>query len=1007
MRRGNVDFFLCRVFVAVALLTLCLFTRAGAAPDPFLDLDIAQFHHTAWTVKQGAPGQVTALAQSADGYLWCATQSGVFRFDGVSFERVQPAQPFPTEYASALLAAADGSVWIGFRYGVVSHLDGERVRHYDDSDGLPTGSVFGLAQDLDGTLWAATWQGLARFDGTRWSVAGADWGYPGERAHALMLDRDGTLWVAGDHALAFLPRGARRFTTLAMRIGRVSRIGQAPDGQLWIAESDGAVRPVQRDGEPAPAVAGIAAATGGFLFDRHGSLWAATLGEGIARIARPGADAAVQHFGQGQGLSADSLRAVIEDREGNLWFGSSLGIDRLRRSSVIAAPVPAGGNEFSVAADADGALWLGSRNRPLMRIEDNRLQRSDGPAGVTAMLRDGERVLFGGPGGIWTAEQGRVRQLASLPASVGNSGVQALAVDEDGAIWASLNVPGLYRWQHGQWSHVLDAAFPRRATPLIVLAEPGGVMWMGFARNRLVRRHGESFAQYSAEQGLDVGNVTALARCLDGLCIGGERGLAYHDGRGVRMLDAADGSLLRGVTGLVSDRRGDLWVHGAMGIVRVPAASLRSAVTDSAAAAGRRLERLQRLDHLDGLASAPSQLRPLHSAVLADDGRVWFAEISSVVWIDPEQLLRNPLPPPVLVRGLSAQDRHWPPATLPLLPPHTASVAIDYTATSLGIPERVRFRYRLDGVDADWQDAGTRRQAIYTQLPPGDYRFRVTAANEDGVWNTQGAELRFAIAPPFYRTLWFALACIAVAFVVLRGLFALRLAQERARLRSRLRERHRERERIARELHDTLLQGFQGLILRFQAIGNRLPPGDPLHAAMEQALDRAEDALVEGRERVRKLRDPQQPDLRAAVEQIVARLDGLDRVAFRVHVEGEPRALLPAVQEELLCIVREAVINALRHAQANTVQVEIRYGWRSLVVVIGDDGRGLAREHLAGRERAGRYGLRGMRERASSAGAKLELVSRPGAGTAVVLTLPASRAYRRASRRRWWRWGGS
>lgn len=1005
MRRNKVYFIYRRVFLAAVLLALCLLTRANATPHPFLDLDITQFHHSAWTLKQGAPGQVTALAQSTDGYLWCATQSGVFRFDGVSFERVRPAQPFPTENASALLAAADGSVWIGFRYGVVSHLDGERVRHYDDDDGLPTGSVFGLAQDSDGTLWAATWQGLARLDGERWSLVGADWAYPGERAHALMVDRDGTLWVASDHALAFLPRGAARFGTLAMPIGRVSRIAQAPDGQLWIAESDGGVRPVQRDGEPAARASGIAAAAGGLLFDRHGSLWAATLGEGIARIARPGESAAVQHLAREQGLSADSLRAVIEDREGNLWFGSSLGIDRLRRSHVIAAPVPVGGNEFSIAADADGGLWLGSRNRPLMRLKDDRLQRSDGPSGITAMLRDGERVLFGGAGGIWTAEQGRVRQLARLPASVGNSGVQALAVDETGAIWASLNVPGLYRWHQGEWSHVLDEAFPTRATPLIVRAEPGGVMWMGFARNRLVRRQGERFALYSSEQGLDVGNVTALAHCLDGLCIGGERGLAYHDGSGVRMLDAADGSLLRGVTGLVSDHRGDLWVNGALGIVRVPATSLRSAVADSAAAAGHRLERVQRLDHRDGLTSAPSQLRPLHSAVLADDGRLWFAQISSVAWIAPDQLLRNPLPPPVLIRSVSAQNELWSPATLPILPPHTASVAIDYTATSLGIPERVQFRYRLDGVDADWQDAGMRRQAIYTQLSPGDYRFRVTAANEDGVWNEQGAELRFSIAPPFYRTHWFVLVCLAAAFLALRGLFALRLAQERARLRSRLRERHRERERIARELHDTLLQGFQGLILRFQAIGNRLPPDDPLHAMMEQALDRAEDALVEGRERVRKLRDPQQPDLSAAVEQIVERLDGLDRVAFRVRVEGEPRVLVPAVQEELLCIVREAVINALRHAQATTIQVEICYSWRRLVVAISDDGRGLAPERLAERARAGRYGLTGIRERAANIGARLQLLSRPGAGTAVVLSLRTSLAYRRASRARWWRLG--
>jgi signal transduction histidine kinase/ligand-binding sensor domain-containing protein len=986
--------------LTLLVLALIAMPTVRAAAHPFLDLDVSQFQHTAWTVKQGAPGQVTALAQSADGYLWCATQSGVFRFDGVSFERVSPGVPFPTENASALLAASDGSLWIGFRYGVVSHLAGDSVRHYDDEDGLPTGSVFALAQDHDGIVWAATWQGLARFDGQRWRIAGADWSYPGERGHTVMVDRDGTVWAASDHALAMLPRGARRFTALHMPIGRVSRIVQAPDGRLWIAESDGGVRPVVHDGETAAAT-GIGTPAFGLVFDRHGSLWTATLGEGIARVTRPDQAMTTQRYTREQGLSSDYLRAVIEDREGNLWFGSSLGIDRLRRSNVIAAPVPAGGIEFNVAADAAGTLWVGSRNRPLMRIANNQLQSSDGPAGITASLRDGERVLFGGQSGIWTLQQGRVQQLAALPADVGNSGVQAMAVDEAGAIWTSLNVPGLYRWQDGQWSHVLDASFPTRASPLILLAEPDGVLWMGFARNRVVRRQGDSSVMYSTEQGLDVGNVTALAHCLTGLCIGGERGLAYHDGSGVHTLVAGEGSQLHGITGLVEDRRGDLWVHGAMGVVRVPAASLRTA------AAGGALESLQRLDHLDGLVSAPSQLRPLHSAVLADDGRVVFAQISGVAWIDPEQVLRNPLPPSVQIRSISAQGQRWSPAELPQLPPRADALTIDYSAASLGMPERVRFRYLLDGVDANWQDAGTRRQAIYTRLAPGDYRFRVMAQNEDGVWSDEGAELRFGIAPHFYQTHWFVLACLGVAFIVLRGLFALRLAQERARLRSRLRERHRERERIARELHDTLLQGFQGLILRFQAIGNRLPKEDALRGTIEQVLDRAEDTLIEGRERVRNLRDRRQsPDLTAAIEQIVERLDGLERVEFRIRIEGTPRALAPAVQEELLCIVREAVINALRHAVAQSIQVEIVYSWRSLVVTVGDDGRGMSGERLAQLPSAGRYGLQGMRERAANMGGRLDLISRAEAGTAVVLTLRASRAYRRLSRWRWWRLGG-
>lgn len=990
----------CRQLSLLLVWLLCIPVVVTAGrPHPFLDLDLQQFHHSSWSVRQGAPGQITALAQTADGHLWIGTQSGLFRFDGVSFERIVPAIPFPTEHVSTLYAAPDGSLWIGFRYGVVSHLDGIRVRHYQDSDGLPTGSVFGFATGPDGTLWAATWQGLARLLEQRWQVLDGSWGYPGRRAHAVLVDRSGTLWAASESGIASLPQGQQQFVAHPGPVTRVSQIAQAPDGSIWIAESDsgGGIRQLTADATEATASRYVVhAPTRAFLFDQHGSLWAATLGEGVARIARPTISAApVQKLEPTSSLSAGYLRAVLQDREGNLWFGSNLGLERFRRSNAIPVAVPQGGHEFTVGVDAHGGAWIGSRNRPLAHLRDDQLRTGLGPGGITAALRDGERMLFGNPDGLWAAHGERVHKLAALPENLAQSGVQTLAVDATGAIWVSLNVPGLYHLRGNRWEHLFDAAFPQGATPLVVLSEPEDVLWMGFSRSRLVRRQAGSFDSYSTEQGLQVGNVTALARCGEGLCIGGERGLAIHDGRQVHML-AADNDTLRGITGMVSDRNGDLWVNGATGITRIRLQLLQQA------ARGQPLAALEHFDHLDGLASAPTQLRPLNSAVLADDGRVWFAETSSVVWIDPEQVLRNPLPPTLLIRGLNTESQRWLPTEHPLLPPSPGTVTIDYTATSLSIPERVRFRYRIEGVDSDWQDAGPRRQAIYTHLGPGEFRFQVIAANEDGVWNQHGASMSFSVAPHFHETHWFVLAWLGLALLALRVFLWLRLAQERARLRAGLRERHLERERIARELHDTLLQGYQGLILSFQAIGNRLTSGDPLRDAIDHALDRAENALIEGRDRVRNLRDQGEPEELWVELERIGQCYRDEPVVYRVTHEGRPHQLDHTVQDETLYMAREAISNAFRHAQASTITVALEYAPDHFGLCVRDDGCGLPQTSPSGH-----YGLLGLAERAAHIGAELSLDSTPQQGTQVVLRIPARIAYRDppvATRRRWAFW---
>jgi len=325
-------------------------------------------------------------------------------------------------------------------------------------------------------------------------------------------------------------------------------------------------------------------------------------------------------------------------------------------------------------------------------------------------------------------------------------------------------------------------------------------------------------------------------------------------------------------------------------------------------------------------------------------------------------------------------------------------VRIEYTALSLSIPERVRFRYRLEGVDKNWQDAGTRRTAFYTKLPPGNFHFHVMACNNDGVWNQTGAVAAIVVPPAFFQTAWFQGLCACFALGVLWAIYLLRLRQISRQMHARHEERLAERTRIARELHDTLLQSFQGLMLRFQAVYELLSPGTAKEE-LEQALDRADEAIAEGRNAVQELRSTATSgnDLAKAIRGAADELVGEGAPTFRLDVEGVERELDPILRDEVYRIACEALRNAFNHARAQQIEAEITYGERLLRLRIRDDGDGIPSDILEG-GRPGHYGLGGMRERARRTGCRLDIWSSAGRGTEIDLSVPSSIAYSKSPR---------
>jgi signal transduction histidine kinase len=448
-----------------------------------------------------------------------------------------------------------------------------------------------------------------------------------------------------------------------------------------------------------------------------------------------------------------------------------------------------------------------------------------------------------------------------------------------------------------------------------------------------------------------------------------------------------------GINSLIEDNQGKLWLSSECGLVEIPKTELQKWWQEPDT-----IVQFDIWDSLDGF--LPDHV-PFEGAAKSPDGRLWFANGAVLQMIDPAHISRNLLPPPVHIEEVIADRRSYDPGGNLRLPPITRDLEIDYTALSFMAPRKVRFRYRLEGHDVNWQEPGTRRQAFYSDLPPRKYRFHVTACNNDGVWNEAGATLDFRVMPAWYQTIWFRVSCVGGFVLLLWALYQLRLQQLQRQFNMTLEARVGERTRIARDLHDTLLQSFQGLMLRFQTVDEMLP-ARPIDAkkALEGALDRGDQAISEGRDAITDIRASTlaSHDLAKSITALMTNLseelaagNGVS-VTFRVLVEGAPRTVRPTLQGEIYRIARESLGNAFRHAQARQIEAEITYG-ESLRLRFRDDGKGIDPGVVEHGGRPGHWGLPGIRERAKQIGAQLEVWSELGAGTEVELSIPGSIAY--------------
>jgi ligand-binding sensor domain-containing protein len=861
--RGSVSIagWSCRLLLV--LLTTLAWRSAPAASAP-------QFHHSAWSMRDGAPADIWAITQNRDGFLWLGTGSGLYRFDGVRFEHLDSTdRQLPSSNITALLATPAGDLWIGLFVGGVGLLHDGQVHAYGANDGAPTDSVYRFARDDSGAIWAASRLSLSRFDGQRWQQIGSDWGYPGGAAYWVQVDARGTLWVTTGKELLYLRKGETRFRSSGVPTTFWSVLAEAADGTIWLSDGlhgtralPGVIAGGPADAHPVqrPPTRDLESAR--LHIDRSGTLWGSDRWHGgiywlghseTLADGRSLAERSVTRFEKKDGLSSNISVPIFEDREGSIWVGTNLGLHRFRYNNVL---VPDGGQPLRngstvVNSPAHGILISGEHE--IFRYDSDTavsLAPVDEPRGASGFVADAlGNVWIAGPQGVSRLQPGESRPVGLR--GIGNVSVSVMAADDAGGLWTADNQNRLSHYDGHGWSAWRGSSALPAEPASSMLRDRRGVLWLGYSRGRLARIEGQKLSWFAPGKDSPLGAITAIYEWDGALLVGGENGMALLRGSHMQRLAILPADILDGVTGIVATDQGEVWFNGIKGVLRVARDQLRAAATDPQHALAYQIFGVD-----DGLPGVARQSPSNSTATIDDQGRLWFATNQGLALIDPRHLRHNEQLPPVSIGAVVSAGARYVAADDITLPERSTDLRIDYTATSLAIPDRVRFRYQLSGVDAGWQDAADRRQAFYSNLRPGRYRFRVIAANDAGVWNDAGAALTITILPTWWQTAWFETLYALAAAALLYLAYWMRLRQVAGRLRARMEERHKERERIARELHDTLLQGIHGLVLSFQAAFDRMPPQDPARPAMERALIRADRVIAEGRDRVMDLRTP-------------------------------------------------------------------------------------------------------------------------------------------------------
>jgi ligand-binding sensor domain-containing protein/signal transduction histidine kinase len=1009
--------FLWKILLGVAAICLSL---PAHAIDP--NRTIAQYLQGRWAGDRGFPGGlVTALAQTRDGYLWIGTDKGLSRFDGSSFRTFQQANPtsFPIGPVSALLTDATGTLWIVLQSTqIVRYSNGHFEPGHDEAgfgitsvtsrkDGTVLLSSLALgtlkysankyqavtSSDTsgtpDGTLEAA--DNLSSRLSSAEGVATHRFAEPNSPVISMAETSDGRVWLGTrDKGLFYISQGRIVPSGVKLPGSKVNCLLALNDGELWIGTDHGMVQWGGMKGSSVPLPLRQAAILA-MVRDRDANVWVGTA-NGLVRVNSNGVS-----LDQSNTPIEGPVTALREDMEGNLWVGNAHGIVCLRDSTFVTYPVA------GLHSESSGAIYVGADERVWYAPIEGGLRWMRGKeTGSVDNDQLGQDVIYsiaGTKDELWLGrQQGGLTRLSYRNGSItsrtyternglAQNRVYTVHENPDGTVWAGTVSGGLSRLKDGKFSTFTVANGLGSNVVTSIEDSLDGTMWFGTSAGLSELSDGK-WRTYTKHDGLPADEVTSLVRDSTGvLWIGTSGGLAFLKSGRISVAAAGLEALRGPVMGLADDQHECLWIATANRVLRIKREALLH---------GRLVDNdLLEYGLADGLLGTEGVKRD-RSVVKDSHGDVWFSLNAGLAMVRPGRADREAQPPVVQIDTISVNGNPLPSRGLVRIPASHRRIVIGYSALSLAAADRIRFRYRLDEFDHGWSEPVTSRQAVYTNLAPGSYWFRVAASNSYGAWNGSEVAIPIRIAPAFWQSWWFRLSVLLSVALLTWLIYRLRLLQVSRRFEMLVEERAMERTRIARELHDSLLQGFQGLLFYLQVAQHMLPTQpEEARQAIEKVLDQGDLALAEARSAVQNLRDSpiSTTDLAQALAAIGKELSAQDHSAhLRVMTEGKPQNLDPILRDEVYRFAREALRNAFNHAKAQNIEAEITYG-ESFLLRIRDDGVGIDPKVISHGRRDGHWGLPGMRERAESLGAAMEVWSESGAGTEVQLTIPAEIAY--------------
>jgi len=1025
--------------VAIARLVLGAAIMLGVACPPAspLDpsLDLTQYVHTAWTARDGLKGSTRSIVQTPDGYLWIGTEFGLVRFDGVRFVAWSPplGQRLPSVNITSLLATRDGTLWIGTLKGLASWKDGKLILHSEIGD-----TVFALLQDHEGTVWVGASGRVCSIRGGETECHGISgstgtslyylYGNQGTGVYSLCEDSNHRIWAGTELGLwQWNPGPPKRYLSEPMDTLQAVVKGDRASGLVFISGSNYIVRQLSGDKIEKYTVPGVLGPfkAAHLLRDRDDALWIGTYDQGLVRVFQ----GKTSRFALGEGLSGNLITAFFEDREGSIWVGTTNGLDRFREPAVSTLSAYQGLRSpvWSVLPAHDGSLWIGSIdglqrwNRGQLTIyrttgSSTKQPVGERPGAVNGFVREitapelpddyigslfedqrGRVWVTTGKGVAWF-ENGRFTRVSGVPAGSAN----AVIADEDDGVWISYPGHGLFHVAHGtvvqsiHWPWSGQATDPRLSA--VVPDSAQGALWLGTVTAGIGHfRDGQVSRWLGSKDGLGADLVWNLLVDREGtLWAATEGGLSRLKNGNVSTLTTKNGLPCNAVHWVVEDDARALWLSTACGLLRVDRSDLQVWASDAKHTIHPTI-----FDGSDGFRMHAMLTGYSPVVKKSPDGKLWFAHNDGVSVIDPQNPRLNKVPPPVHVEQITADGKTYAAATGLLLPPHIRDLAIDYTALSLVTPEKVHFRFKLQGQDRDWREVVNVRRVEYSNLAPGNYRFSVTACNNSGVWNEQGDTLDFSIAPAYWQTNWFRALCVLAFLAMLGTVYRLRVRvlEERQGILERhqaeisalnellMKAQEEERIRIAGELHDGVLQKITSITLQLATATLELPADSEPKAEVRDV----EKKLIEVGTEIRQLSHElhpavlQEAGLPSALSSYCQEFSKLRGVPISYQADENVDELSPGAALCIYRIAQEALGNVAKHAMAKHVEVLLTRSDGRVRLLVSDDGVGFDPNRST---KSGGLGLINMRERVRQLGGTFGFESKPGHGTTVKVEVP-------------------